>query len=205
MLLMDMLGVATGAGLGEARRSPRPTRSTRRCAPGIAGAFAIALVAAVALAAIARRIPSGRRDRARRRLSARARRACSCPRSSARSAGPSTSRWLVQPSASGFDSVWVGDHLLYRDDGRPARGPWEAWTTLAAIAASTDRVELGPLVACVAFHAPAMLAKQAATVDEISGGRLVLALGAGWNETEFRAFGLPVRAASVSVSRSRSR
>ncbi len=93
--------------------------------------------------------------------------------------------------AVGFDSVWVGDHLLYRDDGRPERGPWEAWTLLAAIAASTSRVELGPLVACAGFHAPAMLAKQAATVDEIAGGRLVLALGAGWNETEFRAFGFP--------------
>lgn len=91
----------------------------------------------------------------------------------------------------GFDSVWVGDHLLYRGDGRPERGPWEAWTTLAAIAAATERVELGPLVACTGFHAPAMLAKQAATVDEVSGGRLVLALGAGWNESEFRAFGFP--------------
>lgn len=91
----------------------------------------------------------------------------------------------------GFDSVWVGDHLLYRGDGRPERGPWEAWTTLAAIAAVTERVSLGPLVACAGFHAPAMLAKQAATVDEISGGRLVLALGAGWNEVEFRAFGFP--------------
>jgi probable F420-dependent oxidoreductase len=93
--------------------------------------------------------------------------------------------------AAGFDSVWVGDHLVYRDDGRPERGPWEAWTTLAGIAATTERVQLGPLVACAAFHAPAMLAKQAATVDEIAGGRLVLALGAGWNETEFRAFGFP--------------
>ena len=91
----------------------------------------------------------------------------------------------------GFDSVWVGDHLLYRGDGRPERGPWEAWTTLAAIAVATERVALGPLVACAGFHAPAMLAKQAATVDEISGGRFVLALGAGWNEVEFRAFGFP--------------
>jgi probable F420-dependent oxidoreductase len=91
----------------------------------------------------------------------------------------------------GFDSVWVGDHLLYRGDGGSERGPWEAWTILAAIAAATERVELGPLVACAGFHAPAMLAKQAATVDEISGGRLVLALGAGWNEPEFRAFGFP--------------
>jgi probable F420-dependent oxidoreductase len=92
---------------------------------------------------------------------------------------------------AGFDSIWVGDHLLYRGDGRPERGPWEAWSTLAALAAATERVELGPLVACSGFHEPAMLAKMASTVDEISGGRLVLALGAGWNETEFHAFGFP--------------
>ena len=91
----------------------------------------------------------------------------------------------------GYDSIWVGDHLLYENPGEPPRGPWEAWTQLAAIAAVTERVRLGPLVACAGFHAPAMLAKLAATVDEISGGRLILGLGAGWNETEFRAFGLP--------------
>ncbi len=91
----------------------------------------------------------------------------------------------------GFDSVWVGEHLLYRWEDRPPRGPWEAWTMLAAIAASTRRIELGPLVACTNFHNPALLAKQAATIDEISGGRLVLGLGAGWNETEFRAYGYP--------------
>src|SRR5436190_1717878 len=74
---------------------------------------------------------------------------------------------------------------------RPARGPWEAWTLLAAIAASTSRIELGPLVACTNFHNPALLAKQAATIDELSRGRFVLGLGAGWNETEFRAYGFP--------------
>lgn len=93
--------------------------------------------------------------------------------------------------AAGLDSVWVGDHLLYRGDGRPERGPWEVWTTLAALAAVTERVELGPLVACAAFHPPAVLAKMAATVAEVSGGRLVLGLGAGWNAAEFDAFGLP--------------
>jgi probable F420-dependent oxidoreductase len=102
----------------------------------------------------------------------------------------------------GFDSVWVGDHLLYRGDGRPERGPWEAWTVLAGLAAATERVALGPLVACAGFHAPAILAKQAATVDEISGGRLVLALGAGWNEVEFRAFGFPFDARAARFEES---
>ena len=91
----------------------------------------------------------------------------------------------------GFDSIWVGDHLLYRGDGRPERGPWDAWTLLAGLAAVTERVALGPLVACLAFHLPGVLARMAATVDELSGGRLVLGVGAGWNEVEFRAFGIP--------------
>jgi probable F420-dependent oxidoreductase len=91
----------------------------------------------------------------------------------------------------GYDSLWVGEHLLYRWSERESRGPWEAWTLLAGLAAVTSRIELGPLVACTAFHNPALLAKQADTMDEISGGRFVLGLGAGWNETEFRAFGYP--------------
>lgn len=106
------------------------------------------------------------------------------------------SRWdnqaalASQIESAGFDSVWVGDHLLYSDD-RGVIGPWEAWTQLAALAAITDRVLLGPLVASTSFHAPAMLAKMAATVDEISAGRLILGLGAGWNRTEYDAFGFP--------------
>ncbi|HEY5436774.1 MAG TPA: LLM class flavin-dependent oxidoreductase [Candidatus Limnocylindrales bacterium] len=92
---------------------------------------------------------------------------------------------------AGFDSVWLGDHLLYRYPSGETRGPWEAWTALAGLAEATERVVLGPLVAATAFHSPFMLAKQAATVDEISGGRLVLGLGAGWNDTEFAALGAP--------------
>ena len=90
----------------------------------------------------------------------------------------------------GFDSVWYGDHLIY-DLPVGDRGPWEAWTTLAAIAASTTTIELGPLVASTSFHAPAMLAKQAATVDAISDGRLIVGLGAGWSRREYDAFGFP--------------
>jgi alkanesulfonate monooxygenase SsuD/methylene tetrahydromethanopterin reductase-like flavin-dependent oxidoreductase (luciferase family) len=91
----------------------------------------------------------------------------------------------------GFDALWVGEHLLYRWPDRESRGPWEAWTQMAGLAAVTSRVTIGPLVACTGFHNPALLAKQAATIDEISGGRFVLGLGTGWNETEFEAFGIP--------------
>lgn len=93
--------------------------------------------------------------------------------------------------AEGFESVWVGDHLLYRDEAGTERGPWEVWTQMAALAAATDRVRIGPLVACLGFHPPAVLAKMAASVDEVSAGRFVLGVGSGWNRTEFDAFGIP--------------
>jgi alkanesulfonate monooxygenase SsuD/methylene tetrahydromethanopterin reductase-like flavin-dependent oxidoreductase (luciferase family) len=93
--------------------------------------------------------------------------------------------------AVGFDSIWLGDHLLYRGDGREERGPWDAWTLLSALAAVTERVQLGPLVACASFHPPGVIAKMAATVDEVSGGRFVLGLGSGSVETDHTAFGLP--------------
>ena len=92
--------------------------------------------------------------------------------------------------AVGLDSLWVGDHLLY-DEAGARSGPWEAWSVLAGLGAVTTRIDLGPLVAALPFHPPAVLAKQAATIDEISGGRLVFGVGAGWNQVEFAAFGLP--------------
>src|SRR3954469_19432728 len=103
---------------------------------------------------------------------------------------PELIRMAQTAEAVGFDSVWLGDHLLYDLPVGP-RGPWEVWTSLAALAASTERVLLGPLVASAGFHEPTMLAKQAATVDAISAGRLILGLGSGWNEREYRAFGFP--------------
>ena len=102
---------------------------------------------------------------------------------------PELLRLAQTAEAAGHDSIWLGDHMLYRGDGRPERGPWDAWTMLAALAASTERVRLGPLVAATAFHAPGLTARMAAAIAEISSGRFVLGLGTGWNDAEFRAFG----------------
>jgi len=96
-----------------------------------------------------------------------------------------------QAEADGFDSIWLADHLFYRYAGEPTRGIWECWTVLAALAEATRRVELGPLVLCNSFRHPAILAKMATTLDEVSGGRVILGVGAGWNEPEYQAFGLP--------------
>jgi alkanesulfonate monooxygenase SsuD/methylene tetrahydromethanopterin reductase-like flavin-dependent oxidoreductase (luciferase family) len=99
--------------------------------------------------------------------------------------------------AVGFDTIWVADHLIFRNAGSVvmepgvARGPYEAWTLLSAIAAVTSTVTLGPFVACNSFREPALLAKMADTLDDVSGGRLLLGLGAGWHEPEYTAFGFP--------------
>lgn len=96
-----------------------------------------------------------------------------------------------QAEADGFDSIWLADHLMYRDPGEPTHGIWECWTMLSALAEATQRVEIGPLVLCNSFRDPAILAKMATAADEVSGGRLILGVGAGWNEPEYQAFGLP--------------
>src|SRR5215218_9114305 len=91
---------------------------------------------------------------------------------------------------SAIDSVWIADHLLFEWDGQ-RRGIWEAWTVLSALAEATTGIELGTLVMCTAFRNSALLAKMADAVDEVSAGRLILGLGAGWHEPEFSAFGYP--------------
>jgi alkanesulfonate monooxygenase SsuD/methylene tetrahydromethanopterin reductase-like flavin-dependent oxidoreductase (luciferase family) len=99
-------------------------------------------------------------------------------------------RELAEAAESGgLDSIWVADHLFIRSDNGTDRGLWESMSMLAAMAEATTRVELGPLVLCTPFRNPGMIAWAANSLDEISDGRFVLGLGAGWHQPEFDAFG----------------
>lgn len=106
-----------------------------------------------------------------------------------------TARWAdlaamaTAAEEAGFDSLWVADHLLYRFPDVPEFGVTECWSLLAALAAVTDRVELGTLVTVTPWRNPALFAKMVDAVEEISGGRVILGLGAGSHQPEFPAFG----------------
>jgi probable F420-dependent oxidoreductase len=89
----------------------------------------------------------------------------------------------------GLDSVWMYDHFYHRTDSGELEGQHEAWTIVSAVAAVTERVEVGTIVLCTSFRNPGLTAKMAATADEVSGGRLILGLGAGWHDPEYDAFG----------------
>jgi probable F420-dependent oxidoreductase len=91
----------------------------------------------------------------------------------------------------GVDALWLCDHLIYRFPGQEEQGIWEVFTVLSALAAATTRITLGTIVACTSFRPPALVAKMVDTIDEISGGRLILGLGAGWHQPEYEAFGYP--------------
>ena len=93
--------------------------------------------------------------------------------------------------ALGYDSLWFADHLLMKMPEVEPQGAWEAWSVLAALGAVTERIELAPFVTCTGYRNPSLIAKIAETVDEISSGRLILGIGAGWAEPEYRAFGFP--------------
>lgn len=91
---------------------------------------------------------------------------------------------------AGFDGIWVFDHFktLYGDPNGPCM---EGWTLLAALAASTERVRLGTLVTGITYRHPSILTAEAVTVDQVSGGRLEVAVGAAWNKGEHRELGIP--------------
>lgn len=95
----------------------------------------------------------------------------------------------VTAEETGLDSIYGADHLIFHGDR--TEGIREGWTALTAVAAVTSRVEVGPLVLAVPFRNPALTAKMAVELDEISGGRFVLGLGCGWHEPEFRDFDFP--------------
>ncbi len=97
----------------------------------------------------------------------------------------------TRAESGGLDSVWVYDHLVGDSAEDSSGSPWEAWTVMSALADATSRVRLGALVLCTAFRPPAVLARMADTLQDVSGGRVVLGLGAGWHEPEFQAFDLP--------------
>ena len=97
----------------------------------------------------------------------------------------------VAADEGGLDSVWGADHLIFRSREGELSGIHECWTILTAVAAVTSRVELGPLVLALPFRNPALVAKMAAALDEVSDGRLILGLGCGWHQPEFDAFDYP--------------
>ena len=97
----------------------------------------------------------------------------------------------------GFDTLWCDDHFVYdtfpsdNSSHGAVRGMWESFTLLSAVAEATSRVTLGPFVACTSYRNPAHLAKIVDTLDDISGGRVILGLGAGWNQVEYATYGYP--------------
>ena len=100
----------------------------------------------------------------------------------------------------GLDAVWIIDHFVFRlepdnDFNMPAdqddKGVWECFTTMAGLASATERIQIGALVACTGFRNPGLVAKMTETIDDISGGRVILGLGAGWHKPEYDMFGYP--------------
>ena len=106
-------------------------------------------------------------------------------------AWPTIRSFVALAEAHAIDSVWMFDHFFNKEPDAPIQGQHEAWTIVSAIAAVTERVEIGTLVLCTSFRSPALVAKMAVTADEVSGGRVILGLGAGWHDPEYEAFGFP--------------
>jgi len=105
-----------------------------------------------------------------------------------------------EAEVAGFHSLWCSDHF-FLDERSQARNCLECWTTLSALARDTETLRLGPLVSCNSYRYPSLLAKTAASVDHLSGGRLEFGIGAGWKEIEYKAYGIPFPTAAERVSR----
>jgi len=90
---------------------------------------------------------------------------------------------------AGFEALWFADHFSFDSDEGP-RGSWDAWMLMAAIAASVPNVQIGPMVACTAYRNPGVIAKMTEMIQDISGGRFILGLGAGWSKPEYEQFGI---------------
>jgi alkanesulfonate monooxygenase SsuD/methylene tetrahydromethanopterin reductase-like flavin-dependent oxidoreductase (luciferase family) len=105
--------------------------------------------------------------------------------------------------SAGWHGLWFADHYMAdTPDGSPSDDPaLECWTTLAALAAAVPRLQLGSLVSPSSVHHPALLAKQATTVDQVAGGRVVLGVGAGWQVNEHRAYGFELAPPKERVDR----
>jgi alkanesulfonate monooxygenase SsuD/methylene tetrahydromethanopterin reductase-like flavin-dependent oxidoreductase (luciferase family) len=93
-------------------------------------------------------------------------------------------------AAAGIEALWFADHFSFTE-GDDLRGSWDAWTLMAAVAAAVPGVKLGPMVACTAYRNPGVIAKMTEMIQDISGGRFILGLGAGWHKPEYDQFGLP--------------
>ena len=117
-------------------------------------------------------------------------------------AGLTWDRWrrvVAAVEGLGFESLWLSDHLLSLS--ALERDALECWVALTVAAAETTRLRLGPLVSPMTFRHPAVLARMAVAVDQLSGGRLVLGVGAGWNDVEHRAYGLAYPSAGERLDR----
>ncbi len=91
----------------------------------------------------------------------------------------------------GFEMVWFADHFTFGDAEKGFRGSWDAWTLMAAVAAAVPNLQIGPMVACTAYRNPGVIVKMTEMIDEISDGRFILGLGAGWHKPEYDGFGIP--------------
>lgn len=116
--------------------------------------------------------------------------------------GVSWDQWLALARACerfGIPALFRSDHYLNLDGRDPRRDALDAWATLSALAAVTDTVRLGTLVSPASFRHPSVLAKQVATADQVSGGRVELGLGAGWHQREHEAYGFPFASTRVRM------